>query len=307
MCADLNSARLRAMQECFRGVRGTSDYRDVLRNPQIDAVVVATPTASHYRLVKESLLSGKDVLCEKPLCLNPEEAQELISVAKKRRRILMVGHVFLYNAGIRMLKDLLDRRQCGRVYYLHSERTNLGPFRSDVNAVWDLASHDVAVFNYLLGGMPLEVSARGGKYLQKQLEDVAFVSMVYPRGVLVNIHVSWLDPRKVRQITLVADKQMVIWDDLDMVGPIKIYNRRVVKESFYETFGEFHLLAKEGDITIPKVELCEPLKKQALHFLECIHSRCRPLTDGTESFRGIQVLSAIQKSLSRKGSPVSVG
>jgi len=218
----------------------------------------------------------------------------------------MIGHVFLYNSGIRKLKDVIEQKQCGRIYYLHSERTNLGPFRSDVNAVWDLASHDVAIFNYLLGASPLKVSACGGRYLQKHLEDVAFVSLVYPRGVLVNIHVSWLDPRKVRQITLVADKKMVIWDDLDVVGPVKIYNRQVVKQYYYETFGDFHLLAKEGDITIPKVELCEPLKVQALHFLECVRTRRQPLTDGVESLRGIQVLSAIQKSLSRKGSPVSV-
>src|SRR3990167_9117698 len=150
----------------------------------------------------------------------------------------MVGHVFIFNAGIRMLRDEISRGRCGRIYYMHSERTNLGPFRTDVNAVWDLATHDISIFNYLLNSSPIEVSARGGRYLQKKIEDVAFVSMLYPMDIMVNIHVSWLDPRKVRQITVVGDKQMVIWDDLDNTGPIKCYDRQVVPHYYYETFGE---------------------------------------------------------------------
>ena len=303
-CSDLSSERLRAMKETFQGIHATKNYREILTHPRIDAVVVSTPTSTHYRLVKESLLAGKDVLCEKPLCLKANEAKELVALARRKRRILMIGHVFLFNAGIRKLRELIRAGQCGRVYYLHSERTNLGPFRNDVNAVWDLAAHDVSIFNYLLNSMPKEVSARGGKYLQRNLEDVAFISLIYPKDILVNIHVSWLDPRKVRQITVVGDKKMLIWDDLDNVGPVKIYNRQVVQRYFYESFGEFYLLAKEGTITIPKINLYEPLKKQAAHFLECVRKRKRPIAHGESGFEVVRVLLAIQKSLSKKGAPV---
>ncbi len=306
ICCDLNSARLQVMAESFRGVRLTKDYREVLRHPNVDAIVIATPAVTHYRLVKECLLAGKDVLCEKPLCMSAPEAKELVRLASTHRRVLMVGHVFVFNSGIRKLRQLIEKGQCGRLYYLHSERTNLGPFRNDVSAVWDLACHDVYIFNYLLAKIPKEVSARGGRYLQSKIEDVAFISLIYPGDILVNIHVSWLDPRKVRQITVVGDKKMVIWDDLDNVGPVKIYNRQVVQRYYYETFGEFALLAKEGNITIPKVELYEPLKAQDAHFLASISKRQKPLTDGKTAFDTIRTLTAIQNSLRKKGSSVRV-
>ncbi len=308
MCSDLSEKRLLAMKQVFRGIYATKDYREILKHPKIDAVVISTPTASHYRLVKESLIAGKDVLCEKPLCLREREARELIQIAKRRKRVLMVGHVFLYNGGIQKLRELIQTGQCGKLYYLHSERTNLGPFRHDVNAVWDLAAHDISIFNHLLNALPREVSARGGIYLQtqKHLEDVAFITLIYPSDVLVNIHVSWLDPRKVRQITVVGDKKMVIWDDLDNIGPVKIYNKQVVPKYYYETFGEFNLLAKEGAILIPKVDLAEPLKAQALHFLTCVEKRKTPLSDGPSALKVVKVLSAIQRSLAKRGAPASI-
>lgn len=306
MCADLNEKRLKAMKESFRNIYPTRDYREILQHPKIDAVVISTPTQSHYKIVKESLLAGKDVLCEKPLCTRSSEARELIRLSQKLKRILMVGHVFLFNAGIRRLHDFIRTGSCGRLYYMNAQRTNLGPFRTDVNAVWDLATHDISIFNYLLHSQPIEVSARGGKFLQKKIEDVAFISMVYPMNILVNIHVSWLDPKKVRQITVVGDKKMVMWDDLDNVGPIKCYDRRVVPHYYYQTFGEFYLLAKEGNITIPKINLSEPLKVQDSHFLECIRSRKQPLTNAQSGLRVIKVLEAIQKSLQRKGQSVRI-
>lgn len=305
-CSDLNTARLDAMKRIVKTVETVRDYRQIIQNPDIDAVVISTPAALHYKITKESLLTGKDVLCEKPLCTNTREAQELTVLAKRLRRILMVGHVFVFNPGIQKLRNLIKTKKCGRVYYLHSERTNLGPFRRDVNAVWDLACHDVYIFNHLLNSFPIEVTAQGGRYLQKKIEDVAFISMTYPSGVLVNIHVSWLDPRKVRQITVVGDKSMITWDDLDNVGPIKIYDRQVVQKYYYETFGEFTLLAKEGDITIPKIELQEPLKIQDAHFLECVMKRKQPISDGRAGIQTVKVLTAIEKSLAKRGSPVRV-
>lgn len=306
MCADLNGKRLKAMKETFRNIYPTHDHREILRHPKINAVVISTPTKTHYSLVKESLLAGKDVLCEKPLCTSLSEARVLIKLAKRLRRILMVGHVFLFNPGIRYLHEAIRNHSCGRLYYMHSQRTNLGPFRTDVNAVWDLATHDISIFNYLLKTDPLEVSARGGKFLQKKIEDVAFISLFYPGNVFVNIHVSWLDPRKVRQITVVGDKKMIIWDDLDNVGPIKCYDRKVIPHYYYQTFGEFYLLAKEGNILIPKIDLSEPLKTQDSHFLDCIRSRRQPLTHAQSGLKVVKVLEAIQKSLRRKGQSVRI-
>lgn len=306
MCADLNEARLKVMKDTFRSIHPTTDYKEILAHPKIDAVVIATPTSTHYPLVRQCLLAGKDVLCEKPLCLKVDEARELAALAHRKKRILMIGHVFLFNSGIRWVREMVRAGQCGRIYYMHSERTNLGPFRTDVNAVWDLAAHDVAIFNYFLNAKPVEVSARGGKYLQQRLEDVAFISLIYPRNVLVNIHVSWLDPRKVRQITVVGDKKMVIWDDMDNVGPVKIYDRQVVKRNYYETFGEFHLLAKEGSITMPKIDLYEPLKTQDKHFLECVRDRKTPIADAQSAVDAVMVLSGIQESLKKRGGPVTL-
>jgi len=306
MCADLSPDRLRAMKESFRTVHTTAHYKDILKHPKIDAVVISTPSASHYKLVKESLLAGKDVLCEKPLCLNEKHAKELIRIASAKKKILMVGHVFLYNAGIQALRHLIQRKHCGQIYYLHSERTNLGPFRQDVNAVWDLAAHDVSIFNYLLGVRPIEVTARGGIYLQKKLEDVAFITLTYPKKILVSIHVSWLDPRKVRQITVVGNKRMIIWDDLDQTGPVRIYDRQVVQKYYYETFGEFQLLAKEGTITIPKVDLCEPLKAQDKEFIKAVQTRRQPLSDGATGLEVVKVLKAAERSLARRGAPVQL-
>ncbi|MCM8775512.1 MAG: Gfo/Idh/MocA family oxidoreductase [Candidatus Omnitrophica bacterium] len=305
-CADLNDKRLKSMKVLFRTIHPTKDYLEIIRHPKIDAVVVATPSSTHYRIVKECLTAGKDVLCEKPLCLKKSEAKELIDLAGSLKKILMVGHVFLFNAGIRKLNELIRSGECGRIYYLHAKRTNLGPFRTDVNAVWDLASHDISICNYLLNAMPVDVSARGGKYLQAGIEDVAFVCLKYPMGILANIHVSWLDPKKVRQLTVVGDKQMIHWDDLDNVGPIKCYDRKVEPHYYYETFGEFYLLAKEGNITIPKLNLHEPLKAQAVHFLECVQSRKEPTSDGKTGLDVIRVIDAIQKSLAHEGTPVPI-
>lgn len=306
LCADLSAKRLQAMREAFRWIRTTNNYKDILRDSTITAVVISTPTDTHFRIAKEALMARKDVLCEKPLCLKETEVRELIRLAGRKKRILMVGHVFLFNAGIQKLKEAIRDGECGRIYYMHSERTNLGPFRRDVNAVWDLAAHDISIFNYLLNSLPKEVAACGGRYLQQNLEDVAFISLVYPMDVLVNVHVSWLDPRKVRQITVVGDKRMMVWDDLDNVGPVRIYDKQVVPKYFYESFGEFHLLAKEGTITIPKVDLFEPLKAQAKHFIECVDNRKTPVSDAETGLEVVKVLTAVQKSLSKRGAPVPV-
>ena len=296
---DKDPARLEANRQLFPHLDGTPDFKKITRSSDIDAVVITTPVAWHVEIAKDALLHGKDVLCEKPLAPTVRECRMLGELAKKNKRILMVGHVFLFNAGILELKKLIHEGEIGRLHYLHAQRTNLGPVRHDVNAVYDLASHDLSIFNFLLGGTPKVLSASGKCYLQKKVEDVAFVSLEYPGNVLAHIHVSWLDPKKVRQITVVGHKKMMTWDDLSLTGPVEIYSKHVEKGPYYRDFGEFHLLVKEGEVRIPNIRNVEPLKQQADHFVECIVHRKKPLADAESAAQVVQTLEEVEKILKK--------
>jgi predicted dehydrogenase len=218
----------------------------------------------------------------------------------------MTGHVFLFNAGIVKLKELVTNGDPGRIYYLRALRTNLGPVRRDVNSVCDLATHDISIFNWVLNARPDSVSAVGGHFLQPGIEDVAFISLRYPNNVLGHIQVSWLDPKKLREIVVVGDTKMVIWDEMAPAGPITIYDKTVVRHENYQDFGQFQLMAREGDITIPKVRLEEPLKVQNRFFLKCVADGRLPMNDGPFAVEVVKVLEAIEKSLREGGVPSPV-
>ena len=250
---DKNTERLLANQALFPQLAVTRDFKEITRAKDIDAVVITTPVSSHFAIAKDALTHGKDVLCEKPLAMHVRECEALADLAKKHQRILMVGHVFLFNSGILEVKKLMTSKEIGDVHYLHAQRTNLGPVRRDVNAVYDLASHDLSIFNFLLNAKPKVLSAVGKCYLQRNVEDVVFVSLEYPGNILAHIHVSWLDPKKVRQITVVGRIKMITWDDLSLSGPVEIYSKHVVPDPFYSDFGQFNLLVKEGEVRIPFV------------------------------------------------------
>jgi predicted dehydrogenase len=305
-CSDLDPKRLEAIREMHPQVQAFADYREMLKLAEVNAVVVAAPTRVHFPIVKAALEAGKHVLCEKPLCLHGKEAEELVALAKAKQRVLMTGHVFLFNSGIIKLKELVDSGDPGRIRYLRALRTNLGPVRRDVNSVFDLATHDIAIFNWVLQSRPESVSAVGGQFLQQGIEDVAFISLRYPNNILGHIQVSWLDPKKLREIVVVGDKKMVIWDELAPAGPITIYDKTVVRHENYEDFGQFQLLAREGDITIPKVRLEEPLKAQNRFFLQCTGEGRLPMNDGPFAIDVVRVLEAIEKSLKSGGAPVAV-
>jgi predicted dehydrogenase len=209
----------------------------------------------------------------------------------------MVGHTFIYNNGIQALKKYIDNGEIGRPLYIHLRRTNLGPIRQDVNVVYDLASHDIYIANYLLNEVPCNVVATGATYLQKGVEDVAFITLRYPSGILAHIHVSWLDPKKDRHITVIGNEKMIVWDDLSS-ETIRIYNKSVeIRDKSYDTFGQFQLVLKEGDVVIPKVNLLEPLVNETNHFLDCLLSRKKPLSSGKEGLEVVKSLAEIQKSL----------
>lgn len=302
---DAASARLGLARKQFRDLEFTTDPTAITLAPDVDAVVIATPVQTHFALAKQALENGKDVLCEKPLAVTVEECRALCELAATHRRILMVGHVFLYNPGVQHLKIDLDRGELGRVYYMDATRTNLGPVRRDVGAVHDLASHDISIFNFLLGTDPLEVSGAGGFFLQERIEDIGFLTLTYPKGIVCHVHTSWLNPRKVRQLTIVGDHKMAVWDDMNNLEPIRYYDKGVTADH-YSSFGEFQMILRDGAITSPKVKLFEPLLKQDEDFINCIRSRRTPVASAEFGLAVVRVLEAARKSMAQRGQPVTV-
>lgn len=302
--ADLNPERLARLQTLYPALLTSTDVQQLLQNPEIQAVIIATPASSHYELVKQALLAGKHVLSEKPLTLTTESSAELAKLAAEQQLILMVGHTFLFNSGIRYLKTALDQGELGQLYYLQATRTNLGPIRNDVDAVADLATHDIAIFNYLIGSLPEKVSAQGQSWLQPGIADLAFITLHYPGQRLAQVHASWLNPVKVRQLTLVGSQKMMSWDDLNGAEPIRIYDVGVHQEPYYQDFGQFQLLPRQGDTTIPRVILQEPLRQELLSFIEAIQQQRPPLSDAYFAVGVSRVLEAVQTSMAQAGQAV---
>lgn len=302
---DLDQERLAHIKQLYPTVKVTKGYKKIIKDQRIDAVIIATPTVTHYQVAKECLLCNKHVLVEKPLAIKVRDAEELVELAEEKRRILMVGHTFEYNPAINKISEFIKKGRLGKIYYLYSTRTNLGPLRSDVSALWDLVPHDISIFSYLLNSQPLKVTAQGARYLQKGIEDVVFITLYYPHNVVAGIHVSWLNPRKVREITIVGSKRMVVFDDLSSTSPIRLYDKGVIRKPYpppyYDTFGEFQLIIREGDVTIPRIEMKEPLQLECKHFLECLAHKMQPRSSGKVGLKVVKVLEAARKSLENGG------
>jgi predicted dehydrogenase len=272
-------------------------------DPAAQAVVIATPTSTHYELTKAALECGKHVLVEKPLAGSARECEELSALAESRGVILCVGHVFLFNHGIRYVKQLIDKHELGALRYIFSSRTNLGPFRSDVNALWDLGAHDISIFNYWLDTDPLHVTAHGMSYLNPLIEDVVVANLSYPNHVMASMHVSWLNPQKVREITVVGERKSVVWNDMHLDAPVRIYDKSVdvVKLDMYsDNFASFRMQARSGDVVIPVVASGAPLDAECNHFLDCIEGKSQPLNDGKCGSRVVRVLEAASQSMSSR-------
>lgn len=302
---DRDAARLAQVRARYPDVRAAEQVEQVLDDGEVDAVVIATPTSTHYRLAKAALERGKHVLVEKPIATDVGQATELCELAGRVRRVLMVGHVFIYNPGVQWVKQYLDAGDLGCVYYVSMVRTNLGPIRADVNAAWDLAAHDISIVNYWFGATPQSVSATGGTWINPGIEDAVFATLRYSNHVLVNIHVSWLNPRKARDITVVGEKRMLTFDDMNLIEPLRIYDKQVTEARtpapYIDSFGSFRASLRDGDITIPKVAQGEPLKSECDHFLDCIASGARPMTDGRDGAAVVRVLEGIERSIRDNG------
>jgi predicted dehydrogenase len=307
MVSDLDRPRLEKIEQNFPHIKTTTDYKHILEDPEIDAIVVATPTATHFELVRDALYAKKHVLCEKPLCKTAEQAMVLNEIAKQNQRILMTGHVFLFNQGIIKLYELLNAGEMGQPLYMSAVRTNLGPIRSDVNASYDLAAHDISIFNWLLNEVPIEVSATGGSFIQSSIEDVVFISLRYSSGVVASINASWLDPKKVRQITLVGSSKMATWDDMQPATPISIYDKGVNTSQEYNTYGEFLRISMwDGDVRLPKIKTEEPLRLQDATFLSAIQTGELNRSGGDFSVGVVKTLHAISESMKLRGCPIQV-
>jgi len=318
---DVSGERLAQVARQYPGARTATDYGSVLNDSEVDAVVISTPVSTHYELASAALLSGKHVLVEKPLAQASGQCKELIALAEQRRLVLMAGHVFIYNAAVRKVKDYIQSGELGDVYYIYSQRLNLGKLRQDVNALWNFAPHDLSILCYWLDAEPQQVFARGYSYIQPGIEDVVFMTLEFPNRIGANVHISWLDPHKVRRMTVVGSKKMVVYDDVNPDARILVYDKGVTRKANgtaragssevslgqYETFGEFQLLLRAGDILIPKLDFVEPLKVECQHFVDCIQNGQRPLTDGYDGLRVVRALEAAQRSLTQDANVLTVG
>jgi len=283
----------------------TRHFEDLLEDPDLQAIVIATTAATHYPLCKAALEAGKDVYVEKPFVLAVDQAEELIKLAEREDRILMVGHLLEYHPVINRLKQMIDSRELGDIYYIYNQRVNLGMVRGDENALWNFAPHDISSILYLLGKEPTDVAARGQSYLQRGIEDVVFLSINFSGRSMAHIHVIWLDPHKIRKITIVGSKKMAVFDDIEAMEKLKIYNKCAEHNAEYNTFAEYVTL-RFGDITIPHMTIDEPLRLECQHFLRCIVERKQPLSDGRDGLRVLRVLEAAQKSLRCNGLPIPI-
>ncbi|MEE3328966.1 MAG: Gfo/Idh/MocA family oxidoreductase, partial [Myxococcota bacterium] len=307
---DLDAERRAAVLDRFPEVQTGAEIDPILEDDALDGVVISTPTQTHYDLARRALRAGKHVLVEKPLTSSVETSVELCSLAESMARVLMVGHVVVYNEAARVVKECIERDELGRLYYLSMVRTNLGPIRVDVDAAWDLAAHDVSLANFWLDAVPLSAAASGGEFINAGIADVVFATLRYPDDVLVNLHASWLNPRKARDITVVGDRKMLTFDDTALETPIRIYDKQVLDDrshpGFVDSISSFRMSVKEGEVSEPAVRPNEPLRNECEHFLDTIEGGGRPLSGGPEGLAVVRVLEAMSKSLNLRGQEVAV-
>jgi predicted dehydrogenase len=301
-CCELDDDKRSHWEASHPGTRFTSDLDDLLTDPDLSAIVVATPGATHAALAQRVLEAGKNCFVEKPLAHDSQSAERLARIADERGLVLMVGHLLSYHPGVRQLADLIARGELGRVRYVHSQRLNLGKLRVDENALWSLGAHDVSVLLELADGEPTEVSARGEAFMRDNVEDVVFAHIRFDSGLVSHLHLSWLDPHKVRRITVVGSERMATLDDMALERKLSIWDNSFA--SLSDTYGEY--ITRSGPVHSPMVLNTEPLRLECAHFIECLRTGERPHTDGVAGARVVTVLEALQKSLEQDGASVRV-
>jgi len=304
--SDMNTDRLRQISRQAPDALAAPRADDILDPQTIDAAVIATPTRTHYALAKQALRRGIHTFVEKPLAASVQECEELIELADKQGVLLFVGHVFLYTPAVAKLKELILRGDLGRVSYISCTRLNLGPIRRDVNALWDLAPHDISIILELMGRFPVGVNCQGLAYLDERIHDVCFLTLRFTEKSMALVHVSWLDPNKRRLITVVGDKKMAIYDDIEPLEKVKVYDKGVEAPPESDIFADFHFSFRYGDTYSPRLNEVEPLKAECQHFIDCIQEGKRPKTDGAQGLEVVRVLEAAHSSLLDGGGRVGL-
>jgi predicted dehydrogenase len=306
MMCDINKERLAHVRSLYPDVEGGTDYRHMLNGAGLDAVVVATSVGLHYPMARASLLTGKHTLIEKPMACSSEQCQELIDLARKKGLVLMVGHTFLYSPAVRKIKEIIDTGEAGEIRYICARRLNLGLFQRDINVAWDLAPHDIAIILHILQEQPVSVNCRGTAHVTPGIEDVTTMSLYFANERSAIIHNSWIDPRKVREMTIVGSKRMIVYDDVAQQEKIKVFDTRVERPPHYDTFAEFHYAYHYGDMYVPYIKQEEPLKVECQHFLDCIRSGSVPLSNGDRGLELVRILEAASQSIKNHGAPVDL-
>jgi predicted dehydrogenase len=306
MMSDLSEQRLAHLKTLYPEVEGVTDFHHLLNGSGLDAIVVATAVKTHFPLAKASLTAGKHTFIEKPMAMSSAECDELVDIARRKGVVLMVGHTFLYSPAVKKIKEIVENGDIGEIRYICARRLNLGLFQKDINVAWDLAPHDISIALYIMGEMPTMVNCRGSAHVTPGIEDVTSMCLTFPKQRTAMIHSSWLDPRKVREMTIVGSRRMVVYDDVTPLEKIRIFDARVERPPHYDTFAEFHYAYHYGDMYAPYIKQEEPLKVECQHFLDCIREGNKPLTDGQQGLDLVRILEASSESLKRNGAPISL-
>jgi predicted dehydrogenase len=304
--ADLEERNLERARAAHPRADCQPGYSAMLERSDLHAVAVCTGAATHHRIAKDALLADKDVYVEKPLTLEVGQAEELVQLAQDRGRILMVGHLLLYHPCIQWIRSQIDSGEVGELYYMYCQRLNLGIVRKDESAWWSLAPHDISIILHFFGAMPTSVSARGNSYIRPDIEDVVFANLQFASGQTAEIHTSWLDPHKVRSLTLVGDRRMVTFDDVSPSEKLRVYDKGADRRPGYANYAEL-ISMREGDIWIPSIQMTEPLLIECQHFVDCVRERAEPITPGRQGLDVVRVLCAGQESIAQDGAPISLG
>lgn len=304
MC-DVSVDRLKHLRTLYPEVAGETRFEHLLSS-NLDAIVIATSVKLHYPMAKASLLAGKHTMIEKPLAGSVAECEELVDIARKQGLVLMVGHTFLYSPAVRKIKEIIDCGDIGEIRYICARRLNLGLFQKDINVAWDLAPHDISIILHILQETPLTVNCQGGAHVTPGIEDVTAMNLTFSKERSAIIHSSWLDPRKIREMTIVGSRRMIVYDDVAQQEKIRIFDARVERPPHYDTFAEFHYAYHYGDMYAPYIQQGEPLKVECQHFLDCIQTGATPISAGTNGMDVVRILEASSASLKQRGAPISL-
>lgn len=303
-CSDLEDDRLIFIKSLYPTIKTTKDYREIIKDSSIEAIAICTPVFTHFEIACLALEQGKHVLIEKPMTATAAQAEELVNLAEKKDRVILVDHTFLFTGAVRKIKETIESGEIGEIYYFDSVRVNLGLFQHDVNVVWDLAPHDISIMDYLINRQAESVIATGSDHVGDGLEDVAYVTVFYPDNIIAHIHVNWLSPVKIRETQISGTKKMIVWDDNIPSEKVKIYDKGIeviqTKDQIYKTLIQY----RTGDMYCPKIPQKEALGVEMEHFADCIQNNVKPISDGHAGLRVVKFLELSEKSIKNRGKEI---